>query len=100
MYLSFMALRNGQSFPISSGHSRYGSMKCNHPVRDIHKNKQFKVKACENGKTRLVRFGDAHMRNRSYELDIIVHRKKVNLLRDIGPVKNGKKEYKYCSVSL
>lgn len=52
---------------ISSGHSRYGSMKCNHPVRDIHKNKQFKVKACENGKTRLVRFGDAHMRNRSYD---------------------------------
>ena len=35
-----------------------------------------------------------------FELDIIVHRKKVNLLRDIGPVKNGKKEYKYCSVSL
>lgn len=81
---------------ISSGHSRYGSMKCNHPVRDIHKNKQFKVKACENGKTRLVRFGDGQ----PFELDIIVHRKKVNLLRDIGPVKNGKKEYKYCSVSL
>ena len=33
-------------------------------------------------------------------LHVIVHRKKVNLLRDIGPVKNGKKEYKYCSVSL
>ena len=35
-----------------------------------------------------------------FELDIIALRKKVNLPRDIGHVKNGKKEYKYCSVSL
>ena len=52
---------------IRAGHGRYGSMKCNHPVRSVHKNKQFKVKACEGGRTRLVRFGDAHMRNRSYD---------------------------------
>jgi len=50
---------------IHAGHRSYARMKCNHPVRDIHGNKQFKVKACENGKTRLVRFGDSHMRNRS-----------------------------------
>jgi hypothetical protein len=29
-----------------------------------------------------------------FELDIIAPRKKVNLPRDIGHVKNGKKEYK------
>ena len=49
---------------IKSGHGRYANMKCNHPVRDIHKNKQFRVKACENGHTKLVRFGDSHMKNR------------------------------------
>ena len=47
---------------IQQGHSSYSKMKCNHPVRDIHGNKKFKVMACENGKRRLVRFGDAHMR--------------------------------------
>jgi hypothetical protein len=52
---------------IKSGHGRYANMKCNHPVRDIHKNKQFRVKACENGHTKLVRFGDSHMKNRSYD---------------------------------
>jgi len=51
---------------IKRGHSSYAHMKCNHPVRDVHNGKQYKVKACEDGKTRLVRFGDAHMRNKSY----------------------------------
>jgi len=51
---------------IKRGHASHAHMKCNHPVRDVHNGKQYKVKACENGKTRLVRFGDAHMRNKSY----------------------------------
>lgn len=51
---------------IKRGHASYAHMKCNHPVRDVHNGKQYKVKACEDGKTRLVRFGDAHMRNKSY----------------------------------
>lgn len=51
---------------IRKGHASHKNMKCNHPVRSIHNGKQFKVRACENGKQRLVRFGDAHMRNKSY----------------------------------
>tara|TARA_B110000971_G_scaffold179935_2_gene186346 strand:+ start:754 stop:1065 length:312 start_codon:yes stop_codon:yes gene_type:complete len=82
---------------IKSGHGRYANMKCNHPVRDIHKNKQFRVKACENGHTKLVRFGDSHMKNRSYDPK---HRasfrarhkcnQKKSKLTAEGPVKNGK----------
>ena len=52
---------------ITAGHGRYGRMKCNHPVRDNHGGKKFKVKACSEGKTRLIRFGDSHMRIRSYD---------------------------------
>ena len=51
---------------IAKGHRQYAHMKCNHPVRDIHGGKQYKVLACEHGKQRLVRFGDAHMKNKSY----------------------------------
>jgi|TARA_B100001778_G_C18285095_1_gene492748 hypothetical protein len=47
---------------IHRGHASYKNMKCNHPVRSVHGNKKFKVMACEGGKRRLVRFGDAHMR--------------------------------------
>ena len=51
---------------IKRGHASHAHMKCDHPVRDVHNGKQYKVKACEDGKTHLVRFGDAHMRNKSY----------------------------------
>ena len=72
-------------------------MKCNHPVRDIHKNKQFRVKACENGHTKLIRVGDSHMKNRSYDpkrrsafrARHNCDQKKANLLQAIGHVKNG-----------
>ena len=36
---------------IKRGHASHAHMKCNHPVRDVHNGKQYKVKACENGKT-------------------------------------------------
>tara|TARA_B110000285_G_scaffold66796_1_gene76691 strand:- start:81 stop:347 length:267 start_codon:yes stop_codon:yes gene_type:complete len=77
---------------IKSGHGRYANMKCNHPVRDIHKNKQFRVKACDNGHTKLVRFGDSHMKNRSYDPKhrALEKKRKANLRQAIGPVKNGK----------
>lgn len=51
---------------IRRGHAAHSRMKCNHPVRSIHNGKQYKVLACKGGKQRLVRFGDANMRNKSY----------------------------------
>lgn len=37
-------------------------MKCNKPRRDVQGGKKSVVKACENGKEKIVRFGDANMK--------------------------------------
>jgi hypothetical protein len=37
------------------------TMKCNVPRRDVQGGKKFRVKACQNGVERIVRFGDANM---------------------------------------
>lgn len=37
-------------------------MKCNSPTRSPSKNKKFVVKACENGKEKIIHFGDPNMR--------------------------------------
>jgi len=37
-------------------------MKCNSPRRSPSKNKKFVVKACENGKEKIIHFGDPNMR--------------------------------------
>jgi len=36
-------------------------MKCNVPRREVQGGKKFVVKACEGGKGKLIRFGDANM---------------------------------------
>jgi hypothetical protein len=36
-------------------------MKCNVPRREVQGGKKFVVKACEGGKEKIVRFGDANM---------------------------------------
>jgi hypothetical protein len=36
-------------------------MKCNVPRRDVQGGKKFVVKACEGGKEKIIRFGDANM---------------------------------------
>jgi hypothetical protein len=36
-------------------------MKCNVPRREVQSGKKFVVKACEGGKEKLIRFGDANM---------------------------------------
>ena len=36
-------------------------MKCNSPRRDVQGGKKFVVKACQGGKEKIVRFGDANM---------------------------------------
>lgn len=36
-------------------------MKCNSPRRDVQGGKKFVVKACEDGKEKIIRYGDANM---------------------------------------
>lgn len=36
-------------------------MKCNKPRREVQGDKKFVVKACEGGKEKIIRFGDANM---------------------------------------
>lgn len=36
-------------------------MPCNKPVRDVQGGKKFKVKACDDGEEKIIRFGDANM---------------------------------------
>lgn len=38
------------------------SMACNKPKRQISGGKKFVVKACKNGKEKIIRFGDANMK--------------------------------------
>jgi hypothetical protein len=37
-------------------------MKCNVPRRQVQSGKKFVVKACEGGKEKIIRFGDANMK--------------------------------------
>lgn len=37
-------------------------MKCNVPRREVQGGKKFVVKACEGGKEKIIRFGDANMK--------------------------------------
>lgn len=37
------------------------SMPCNKPKRQVKGGKKFVVKACQNGKEKIIRFGDANM---------------------------------------
>ena len=39
-------------------------MKCNKPKRQVSGGKKFVVKACDKGKEKIVRFGDANMKIR------------------------------------
>ena len=41
-------------------------MKCNVPRREVQGGKKFVVKACEGGKEKLIRFGDANMAASKY----------------------------------
>jgi hypothetical protein len=36
-------------------------MPCNKPTRDVKGGKKFRVKACKDGKEKIIRFGDANM---------------------------------------
>ena len=40
---------------------RKEDMKCNKPRRDVRSGKKSVVKACEGGKEKIIRFGDANM---------------------------------------
>ena len=75
-------------------------MKCNAPKRQVQGGKKFVVKACKDGKEKIIRYGDANMKIRksnpaarkSLELGIIAKLQQINLQLVIGLVKNGKKK--------
>ena len=46
-------------------------MKCNSPRRQISGGKKFVVKACKNGKEKIIRFGDANMTIKKNEVCFI-----------------------------
>lgn len=46
----------------ADGGSKKDRMPCNKPTRSDSPNKKFKVKACQNGKEKIVQFGDSNMR--------------------------------------
>ena len=60
-------------------------MKCNVPRREVQGGKKFVVKACEGGKEKLIRFGDANMSIKKNRPD----RKKSYCARSAG-IKGGK----------
>jgi hypothetical protein len=60
-------------------------MKCNVPRRDVQGGKKFVVKACEGGKEKIIRFGDANMKIKKN----IPARKKSYCARSAG-IKGGK----------
>ena len=60
-------------------------MKCNVPRRDVQGGKKFVVKACEGGKEKIIRFGDANMTIKKN----IPARKKSYCARSAG-IKGGK----------
>ena len=74
-------------------------MKCNSPKRQISGGKKFVVKACKDGKEKIIRFGDAKMKikkifqqeERALELDTDVLQLQINFLQDIGLARNGNK---------
>jgi hypothetical protein len=60
-------------------------MKCNVPRREVQGGKKFVVKACEGGKEKIIRFGDANMKIKKN----IPARKKSYCARSAG-IKGGK----------
>jgi hypothetical protein len=70
------------------------TLQCNKPRRTPNENKKFVVKACENGKEKIVRFGDPVMKIKKY----IPERKKSYCARS-GGIKggNGKLSANYWS---
>ena len=60
-------------------------MKCTVPRRDVQGGKKFVVKACEGGKEKIIRFGDANMKIKKN----IPARKKSYCARSAG-IKGGK----------
>ena len=82
-------------------------MKCNSPRRQISGGKKFVVKACKNGKEKIIRFGDANMtikkiillEDGALGLDIDAIRLMISFRQDTGLVKNGKINYKIHSES-
>ena len=72
-------------------------MACNKPRRTSGGSKKFVVKACKNGKEKIIRFGDPNMKIKRATprdvsllgLGINVLQPKINLQQDIGHVKSG-----------
>ena len=68
-------------------------MKCNVPRRDVQGGKKFVVKACEGGKEKIIRFGDANMKIKKN----IPARKKSYCARSAGIIGKGKMSANYRS---
>ena len=68
-------------------------MKCNVPRRDVQGGKKFVVKACEGGKEKIIRFGDANMKIKKN----IPARKKSYCARSAGIKGQGKMSANYWS---
>jgi hypothetical protein len=68
-------------------------MKCNVPRRDVQGGKKFVVKACEGGKEKIIRFGDANMKIKKN----IPARKKSYCARSAGIKGKGKMSANYWS---
>lgn len=66
---------------------------CNSPKRTPGERKKFVVKACENGKEKIVRFGDPNMKIKKY----IPARKKSYCARSSGIKGHGKLSANYWS---
>ena len=68
-------------------------MKCNVPRREVQGGKKFVVKACEGGKEKIIRFGDANMKIKKN----IPARKKSYCARSAGIKGKGKMSANYWS---
>ena len=72
-------------------------MKCNKPRRTSGGSKKFVVKACKDGKEKIIRFGDPNMRikksnpkrRKSFRARHKCDTAKINLRQDIGLARNG-----------
>jgi hypothetical protein len=72
-------------------------MKCNKPQRTPDGPKKFVVKACKDGKEKIIRFGDPICASRSLTQNVVNHLgqgisvplPKTSSLQDIGPARNG-----------
>lgn len=50
---------------LGNGKTPKDKMKCNKPTKSDRPGKDHKVKACENGKEKIVHYGDSSMKDRS-----------------------------------